>query len=351
MTKKNTDSAELARRLDGQVMVVPDLKGMMSHWPSGKNAHCSDIEAQINEILDRTASAKDKANVMEANPALLASCLWPNASLEQLKTLTQMVLWQGRLDDYIETLEYEDAERAREFRLKTKEYIALYLLLSDVPRDPPTASVVADFQQIAYVMCRNYDKYQRRNLRVSLFDYIDSTISEMRYIQSGEVPTDRYYEDLRKRTAGAGPLCALAEFVAGTQLPGFVSGSTPYKLMLDAVCTIVGLTNDLLSLSKEMRKGRTFNVVPVLLWNGDHGELQEVVEHVVGEIEKCVKSFDVCEARLIRQHRGEAEEIKQVTEALKTICTGNLTWSLESKRYNVGAPEDDGSLRQELRAH
>lgn len=53
MAKKNTDSAELARRLDGQVMVIPDLGRLMSHWPCGRNAHASDIEGQVGELLDR----------------------------------------------------------------------------------------------------------------------------------------------------------------------------------------------------------------------------------------------------------------------------------------------------------
>nr|XP_036579531.1 terpene synthase family protein [Colletotrichum truncatum]KAF6787139.1 terpene synthase family protein [Colletotrichum truncatum] len=209
----NTDSAELARRLDGKVIVIPDLGRMMSHWPSGRNAHASDMEQHIVELLNGIASPKDKENVIEANPALLASCLWPNASADQLRTLTQMVLWQGRLDDYIEALEYENSERAREFRAKTKEYIAQYLQLSEIPREAPSTSAISDFQQVAQAICRQYDQDQRRALRVSLFEYIDSTISETRYIQSGEVPTNRYYEDLRKRTAGTGPLCALAEYV------------------------------------------------------------------------------------------------------------------------------------------
>lgn len=50
---ESNDSRELARRLDGQTMVIPDLRQMMSHWPSGKNAHCSEIEGLIRELLER----------------------------------------------------------------------------------------------------------------------------------------------------------------------------------------------------------------------------------------------------------------------------------------------------------
>lgn len=46
----------------------------------------------------------------------------------------------------------------------------------------------------------------------------------------------------------------------------------------------------------------------------------------MGEIEKAVKSFDACEARLLRQFPGEAAQIQQATATLKTICTGNLAW-------------------------
>ncbi|KAK1541430.1 hypothetical protein CPAR01_07419 [Colletotrichum paranaense] len=372
----HTESAQLASRLDGLVMVIPDLRRMVSHWPSGKNTHASEVEGLICKLLEQSdASPKDKANVLEANPALLASCLWPNATRERLGTLTLMVLWQGRLDDHIESLEYKSAEKAKDFRNKAKDYIAQYLQLSEGPKEASTNPVIAGFQPVAKVICQQYDRDQRRRLRVSLFEYIDSTVQEMRYIQSGHAPTTLSYEKLRKKTGGAGPLCALVEFASGSEWPAHVVNSQPYKMILESVSIIIGLsvspsniprngdvqkltgcfsgnrTNDLLSLNKELRKGRTLNAVPVRYWNGKDGsDLESAVGEVVEEIDKAVKQLDVCERRLINQNLADADAIQEVTATLKTICTGNLTWSLESKRYNVGPPDADGSLRQELRA-
>ncbi|KZL63627.1 terpene synthase family protein [Colletotrichum tofieldiae] len=350
MAVAHTESAQLASRLDGRVMVIPDLRRMINHWPSGKNVYAPEIEVLINAFLEKCdAHPQDVANVMEANPTLLASCLWPNVSREKLGTLTLMVLWQGRLDDHIEALECESQAKAKEFRGKTKEYIAQYLQLSEGPKEPATTPVISDFQPVAKMICQQYDKDQRRRLRVSLFEYIDSTVQEMRYIESGEVPTDFKYEMLRKKTGGTGPLCALAEFASGLQWPSFVFDSHPYKMMLQSVAIIVGLTNDLLSLRKELRKGRTLSVVPVRLWNSQDGDLEAVIREVVDEIEKAVRQFDVCERRLINQSQADANATRQIAATLKTICTGNLNWSLASKRYNVGEPAADGSLRQELR--
>ncbi|KAJ0314792.1 hypothetical protein COL5a_012206 [Colletotrichum fioriniae] len=212
MTAAHTESAQLASRLDGLVMVIPDLRRMVSHWPSGKNVHASEVEGLICKLLEQSdASPKDKTNVLEANPALLASCLWPNATRERLGTLTLMVLWQGRLDDHIESLECKSAEKAKDFRNKAKDYIAQYLQLSEGPKEASTNPVIAGFQPVAKVICQQYDRDQRRRLRVSLFEYIDSTVQEMRYIQNGHAPTTLSYEKLRKKTGGAGPLCALAE--------------------------------------------------------------------------------------------------------------------------------------------
>ncbi|KAK1488219.1 hypothetical protein CTAM01_11442 [Colletotrichum tamarilloi] len=348
----HTESAQLASRLDGLVLVIPDLRRMVSHWPSGKNTHASEVEGLICKLLEQSdASPKDKANVLEANPALLASCLWPNVTRERLGTLTLMVLWQGRLDDHIESLEYKSAEKAKDFRNKAKDYIAQYLQLSEGPKEASTNPVIAGFQPVAKVICQQYDRDQRRRLRVSLFEYIDSTVQEMRYIQSGHAPTTLSYEKLRKKTGGAGPLCALVEFASGSEWPAHVVNSQPYKMILESVSIIIGLTNDLLSLNKELRKGRTLNAVPVRYWNGKDGsDLESAVGEVVEEIDKAVKQLDVCERRLINQNLADADAIQEVTATLKTICTGNLTWSLESKRYNVGPPDADGSLRQELRA-
>ncbi|GKT79475.1 terpene synthase family protein [Colletotrichum tofieldiae] len=276
MAVAHTESAQLASRLDGRVMVIPDLRRMINHWPSGKNVYAPEIEALINAFLEK--------------------CLWPNVSREKLGTLTLMVLWQGRLDDHIEALECESQAKAKEFRGKTKEYIAQYLQLSEGPKEPATTPVISDFQPVAKMICQQYDKDQRRRLRVSLFEYIDSTVQEMRYIESGEVPTDFKYEMLRKKTGGTGPLCALAE------------------------------TNDLLSLRKELRKGRTLSVVPVRLWNSQDGDLEAVIREVVDEIEKAVRQFDVCERRLINQSQADANATRQIAATLKTICTGNLNW-------------------------
>ncbi|KDN63187.1 hypothetical protein CSUB01_02135 [Colletotrichum sublineola] len=324
MAVMQTESAQLASQLDGRVMIIPDLGRMLSHWPSGKNIHAPDIEVLINGLLNKNgASPQDIANITEANPTLLASSgansLWPNVSKGKLGTLTLMVLWQGRLDDYIEALEYESQAEAKQFRSNAKEYIAQYLQLSEGPTEPAMTSVISDFQPVAKMICQQYDKDQRRKLKASIFEYIDSTVQEMRYIDSGEVPTDLKYDTLRKKTAGTGPLCALAE------------------------------TNDLLSLKKELRKGRTLSAVPVRFWNNPDGDLEAVVEEVFDDIEKAVRQFDVCERRLINQSQTDGDTTRQIAATLKTICTGNLTWSLASKRYSVGEPASDGSLRQELR--
>ncbi|KAK1964728.1 terpenoid synthase [Colletotrichum sublineola] len=331
MAVMQTESAQLASQLDGRVMIIPDLGRMLSHWPSGKNIHAPDIEVLINGLLNKNgASPQDIANITEANPTLLASSLWPNVSKGKLGTLTLMVLWQGRLDDYIEALEYESQAEAKQFRSNAKEYIAQYLQLSEGPTEPAMTSVISDFQPVAKMICQQYDKDQRRKLKASIFEYIDSTVQEMRYIDSGEVPTDLKYDTLRKKTAGTGPLCALAEFASGLEWPSTVFNSHPFKMMLQSVAIVVGLTNDLLSLKKELRKGRTLSAVPVRFWNNPDGDLEAVVEEVFDDIEKAVRQFDVCERRLINQSQTDGDTTRQIAATLKTICTGNLTWRFVS---------------------
>ncbi|CCF37372.1 hypothetical protein CH063_08730 [Colletotrichum higginsianum] len=74
MDVAHTESAQLISRLEGQVMIIPDLRGMISHWPSGKNVHCNVIDVLINHCLqDCDAFPQDLANVRDANPTLLAS--------------------------------------------------------------------------------------------------------------------------------------------------------------------------------------------------------------------------------------------------------------------------------------
>ncbi|TEA12091.1 (-)-delta-cadinene synthase [Colletotrichum sidae] len=342
-------SAELARRLDGQVMFIPDLGAMMSHWPAGRNPHGAEVQGMVDRLLEG-ASEEDKANVAEADPVLLASCFWPEATRERLQVLTLTVTWLGQLDDCLENLESGIFQKAHDFRAKVKRYIALYLQLSRESLEPVTQRAIADFEPIAKLICREYDQDQRRQLKVSLCEYIDSTGHEIRCAQRGEVPLSRLYETMRKKTAGAGPLCALAEFATGMRLPAGVVLSNPYKLMAEAVCVMVGMTNDLLSLGKELRKGRVLSIVPVMLWNNEHDDLEGVVGHVVDKLKKAVRQFEVSETRLIQVYPSKAEHIRQVAAAMKTTCTGNLTWSLASKRYRVGEPLADGSLRLELKA-
>ncbi|OBR16105.1 LOW QUALITY PROTEIN: Terpene synthase family protein [Colletotrichum higginsianum IMI 349063] len=372
MDVAHTESAQLISRLEGQVMIIPDLRGMISHWPSGKNVHCNVIDVLINHCLqDCDAFPQDLANVRDANPTLLAS-----------STLTLMVLWQGKLDDYIEALEYQSQAKSREFRFRVKEYIAQYLELSEGPKEPATSSIISTFQPVARMICQQYNKDQRRRLKASLFEYIDSTVQETRYVESGEVPTDLKYEMLRKKTGGTGPLCSEypdglgvkrrfadgRRFATGLQWPSFVFDSHPYKMMLQAVAIIVGLfvlpwvenigkaalttvqQHERLALVRK-GAGRILNAVPVRLWNSrEGGDLASVVRSIVDDIEKAIRHFDACERRLITKSREDADTTRKIAATLKTICTGNLTWSLACKRYNVGKPAADGSLRQELRA-
>lgn len=69
-----------------------------------------------------------------------------------------MVLWQGRLDDHIESLECKSAEKAKDFRNKAKDYIAQYLQLSEGPKEASTNPVIAGFQPVAKVICQQYDR-------------------------------------------------------------------------------------------------------------------------------------------------------------------------------------------------
>lgn len=76
-----------------------------------------------------------------------------------------MVIWQGRLDDAIETLEYENSERARELRAQTKEYVAQLLQLVDASRERATSAALG-FQPVAQVVCKHYDGGRRtRDMR------------------------------------------------------------------------------------------------------------------------------------------------------------------------------------------
>ena len=99
------------------------------------------------------------AKLLKADFALFASCWWPNAGFDELKTCACLAIWLFLWDDEIDQASgrlAEDFEKAEEFREDTKVFLAYSLGLVDTLPEQvyhlliSSFSVVGDFLRIHY---------------------------------------------------------------------------------------------------------------------------------------------------------------------------------------------------------
>lgn len=101
-------------------------------------------------------SEKHQKAVNDADPALLAARWWPTSSWERYQVMTDLTIWFGIWDDYMETL--ENPQDAEAFRVITKEFVAHSFGLPGAESIPsPIPSLIHNFESIGAQLREAYD--------------------------------------------------------------------------------------------------------------------------------------------------------------------------------------------------
>ncbi|KAI0889255.1 terpenoid synthase [Annulohypoxylon maeteangense] len=347
-----TEKELLVKKLKGQRLSIPDMRPIFSHWPSGQNENYETMKEMIDKRLAMQPMGEEARKAFtNMNPALLAARWWPSASKEKYRTLIEHIIWFGYWDDLVEKLT-PDPNAAEDLRRVTKAFIRHSLGLTQPGEEDsiPSNPLVRSFEGIAAETCANYDEEQRKTLMGHFDRYIDATRLEAEADLSDRLPSLKRYWEVRILTSGMGALLGFTEYAAQAKLPLQLASSTAYETLWMTTIIINSIVNDLISFKKEMKAGSVLSSVAILYQQVDN--LDAAVQMSVAHLRILVEEFDRVANTILSEFPLTPEEVDAVSKilyVLRTVNTGNLEWSLQSKRYGVSQfMTDDGRIELTL---
>lgn len=357
----------IVNALRGQTLRLPDLNSLFRSWPDHKpklNRHHAHVKPIVDQALDRMAIKYPLIARRKTDDIASFACLWyPQARKQEIEALALYSAWLVCWDDAVDANEGDlaaDFARAKHWRQQTMKMVddALGLdgkRVSETDSDPIN-DVFREFgSRIALTTTRGY----RQVLRDEIQLFVDSCAAEQQLRLAGRVPDYESYMKLRIGTVGGRMLCSLVQYATHDTIPPTPRTSSEIDRLWTQVCVLLSLSNDLLSLKKELQTDCVINAVAATMEPGM--TLDMVVAELEARMRVAVKEFDDAASELI-QKANSSPYAERYINGCRCIVTGTLefTWvkhpkplstiltpcRLRSPRYNIlKLIQDDGSLK------
>ncbi|KAF4629893.1 hypothetical protein G7Y89_g8253 [Cudoniella acicularis] len=316
---------------------ISDLLTIFEGWQRGCNPHWKSLVPIVNEKLESIITEPKKLEKLKtADFALFASCWWPQSDLSQLTILAFLSIWLFVWDDEIDESTgslTDNLTAAQAFRAETVLFLEHCLGLStweDSWHEP--GPIISSFKPIGDAISSVYNIDQRRNFMKEIIFFMEMSEIEQRRRLSPELPTIGEYWECRMGTSAVGVCIAMLEFSCQ-----FCSFATPWerRFLWDKTNVIISLTNDLLSLKKEIELGCVDSLVPIAA--AADGNPQRAIDEAVAALYNLKACFDeeIKTFLVTPTLQGQEKWTREFIKLCQFNCTGNLTWSLSTKRYNV----------------
>ena len=165
--------------------------------------------------------------------------------------------------------------------------------------------------------------------------YLGYQVWEAAFRAADALPSLEQYLVARIRS-GSVELCVMAlDIAGGYEVPEADLQRPDVAAMVEAVCLLIGLDNDLLSYSKEHRgTGDVVNIVDVVSGHDKVADPQAAWQISLSVRDRIMDLF-----LRSREHVGPSVSAptRRFIDDMSNWVRGNLDWSLSSARYGVGA--------------
>ncbi|KAI0549736.1 terpenoid synthase [Xylaria curta] len=346
---------QLLTSLRGSSAVIPDLRRLLHQYPFEVHPEVERLEEDVHRTLEMIfPNPKDEERLLKMKSdrySLFGASWWPYPSYEGLHVITHLMLWAFCWDDELDSPEFSsmiyDEASSTKFREETISYIEASLSqqkdcdLVQISTNP----LIVNFNPIAQAVLRDYSANQIQTLLHELRRYIQTTREEqMSHIENRITPAEGY---IRRRmgTSAVWMCLAMHEYALGIELPRDVMQSSSMQTIWHETNMIIALTNDILSLKKEVDQSVVDTLVPILFL--EHGSLQAAIDHAISMVQSSIERLDLAEKELLERYSSSATLTKNLElfiRSCKYACTGSLNWSLQTKRYNVNVDPTSGAI-------
>ncbi|KAK5629884.1 hypothetical protein RRF57_005599 [Xylaria bambusicola] len=317
------------------------------------------LDARIKELYPPARAA----TLIRGDYGLLSSLWWPRASLDRLRTCTFWFLWLFTWDDEIDQSTSElfiNLPNANQFRDESYHFVRYALGVPneethkwDFDNKKPNRPLIRSLDIIGAELQKVYNKGKQISMIPSLllfiYYYMDCQQREQGRKLTGVIPTPEQYWETRLGTSAVTSMLALNEFADDQNLPRWIM---THEKMIDIwreVNLNMSLSNDMISLKKEIKHGDIDSIVPVLVYNKGFS-VQEAIEDTCHELQKNIDRHDESARDLLAIVKEKQPEVLADVEYYIEGCrhnqTANLLWSLVTTRYGLGdVPRDeDGGM-------
>jgi hypothetical protein len=262
-----------------------------------------------------------------------AARVWPWAAPERLAELCRLTLWMFVVDDRSDG--HADASGAVDAELEAM--VRVLVGGTPVTPEPAPATVRVLVEVLARLAERMGPEWIDR-FRRHLAAWVRTNRDMTRRRADRTVPEPQEYIAWRRVSGAVGWCFDLIEYAQDAELPERVWAASACRRLRDTAADVVGWTNDLFSVHKELLTGETGNLVLVLRHH-DRLPLQEAVDEVHRRLSRRIAELPAATAAL-RAAAGDMDltprehaAVGRYLDGIHAWSRGFLEFSRESARY------------------
>ncbi|PWY63057.1 terpenoid synthase [Aspergillus eucalypticola CBS 122712] len=222
----------------------------------------------------------------------------------------------------------------QQFRDETRQYIGSSLELKSKQCDHITDNtIICGFSPIADFIREEYDEEHRLTLAEEIMFVIDMSKVEQENRLGTDIPSTDQYLAYRLGTNLMGVICAATELSTHLRIPRSMTRSPLVKDIWHETNLIIAVTNDILSLKKEIHKGEVYSLIPILL--NQAKSPQTAIDISFQILRDSFADLDRIEADIVA--RSDQMPLKFLIESCRRYCAGFIKWSLATPRYMLSS--------------
>jgi germacradienol/geosmin synthase len=317
--------------------------------PARRNPHLERARAHTKDWA-RSTGMLEGSGVWEERDldahdyALLCSYTHPDATAEDLDTVTDWYTWVFFFDDHFLELfkRTQDREGAKAYLDRLPAFMPLD---PATPMPDATNPVEAGLANLWLRTVPHLSPAWRARFAESTRNLLNESLWELSNIHAGRIANPVEYIEMRRKVGGAPWSAGLIEFANRAEVPARVAGSRPLRVLRDTFADAVHLRNDLFSYQREVEdEGELSNGVLVL----EHFlgcSTQQAADAVNDLLTSRMQQFEhtvVTELPLLFAEEAldpaACAAVLAYAKGLQDWQSGGHEWHLRSSRYmNEGA--------------
>ncbi|MEU6342897.1 terpene synthase family protein [Streptomyces sp. NPDC046977] len=324
----------------GGTLPVPAAAAVRIPGPSAFNSALWQVEPQVAAWALHTGllSERTAEQARRERHASMAAHVWPWAPSGRLTELARLTLWMFAVDDRSDALARDPAAVHAELDAMIRT-VAFPAPAAAAPV-PPAVRALADIvPRIGAAMGPAW----RDRFGAHLAAWLRTNQDMLRHRAGHAVLTPEAYAAWRRVSGATGWFFDLVEYAEDAELTPAEWSAPACRRLREAAADVIGWTNDLFSLDKELASGETANLVLVLRHHRRLplreavAEAQRLHTRRVAELTAAGRALRAEPTTAVRR-----AAIRRYTDGIHAWARGFLDFSRASARYAAGETRAQG---------